>query len=82
MQKKNQFHLKTIKQKLERLEKYDENDFLIHHCCLSQYGHFWVPSMPIVDAGLILLWQYLQVVLANLDGPDVLVEAGGDTTWA
>ena len=28
MQKKNQFHLKTVKKKLERLEKYDENDKL------------------------------------------------------
>ncbi len=33
--------------------------------------------MPIVDAGLIRLRQYLQVVLANLDGPDVGGVGGG-----
>ncbi len=37
LQRKNQFHLKTVKKKLERLEKYDENDKLaIYSSCPNE----------------------------------------------
>ena len=37
LQKKNQFHLKTVKKNLERLEKYDENDKIgIYSSCPTE----------------------------------------------
>ena len=37
MQRRNQYHLKTVKKKLERLEKYDDNDKLaIYSSCPTE----------------------------------------------
>ena len=70
MQKKNQFHLKTIKKKLERLGKYDENDKLaMYSSCPTEPFPFNAVSAEQIKYNLEISRHPIKWY--GLDGPDL-----------
>lgn len=70
IQKKNQFHLKTVKKKLERLEKYDENDKLaIYSSCPTEPFPFNAITADQIKYNLDLSRHPIKWY--GLDGPEL-----------
>ena len=70
MQKKNQFHLKTIKKKLERLGKYDENDKIaMYSSCPTEPFPFNSVSAEQIKYNLEISRHPIKWY--GLDGPDL-----------